>query len=188
MASAKNTKHELSMLESLRYAAHGINAPFACGGALVPKRPVSIHFPDKTQITVSRAKGTYEQEQLLQPLIARCRPAAFGKGRKTLYDRSIRDALQIKAENGAFSVLNFDPAKEGILERIRRELTPHVPNAPTAELYNLNIYATGGLSIAKSPNLQKTLDFPAGSQYSRRGNEWFNCLHLGVLLRLQSAS
>ena len=44
------------------------------------------------------------------------------------------------------------------------------------------------LFIAKSPNLQKTLDFPAGSQYSRRGNEWFNCLHLGVLLRLQSAS
>src|SRR5262245_4302066 len=144
MALAKNTKHELSMLESLRYAAHGINAPFACGGALVPKRPVSILFPDKTQITVSRAKGAYEQEQLLQPLIARCRPAAFGKGRNTLYDRSIRDALQIKAENVAISVLNFDPAKEGILERIRRELTPHVPNAPTAELYNLNIYATGG--------------------------------------------
>jgi hypothetical protein len=44
------------------------------------------------------------------------------------------------------------------------------------------------VSIAKSPNLQKTLDFPAGSQYSWRGNEWFNCLHLGVLLRLQSAS
>src|SRR5215510_4680704 len=40
------------------------------------------------------------------------------------------------------------------------------------------------LSIAKSPNLQKTLDFPAGSQYSRRDNEWFNCLHLGVLLHL----
>jgi hypothetical protein len=53
----------------------------------------------------------------------------------------------------------------------------------------LNFWATYcGLSIAKSPNLQKTLDFPAGSQYSRRGNEWFNCLHLGVLLRLQSAS
>lgn len=144
MTSAGNTKHELSMLESLRYAAHGINAPFACSGTLVPKRPVSIRFQDKTQITVSRVKGTYEQEQLLQPLIARCRPAGFGKGRKTLYDRSVRDALQIKAENGAFSVQNFDPAKEGILEQIRRELTPHVPNAPTAELYNLNIYASGG--------------------------------------------
>src|SRR5215510_12015790 len=44
------------------------------------------------------------------------------------------------------------------------------------------------LSIAKSLNLQKTLDFLAGSQHSRRGDEWFNFLHLGVLLRLQSAS
>ena len=44
MASAKNTKHELSMLESLRYSAHGINAPFACSGTLVPKRPVRIRF------------------------------------------------------------------------------------------------------------------------------------------------
>jgi hypothetical protein len=35
------------------------------------------------------------------------------------------------------------------------------------------------LSIAKSPNLQKTLDFPAGSQYIRRDDEWFNFLHLG---------
>ena len=99
---------------------------------------------DKTQITVSRAKGTYEQEQLLQPLIARCRPAPYGKGRKTLYDRSIRDALQLKAENGAFSVLNFNPAEAGILEQIRRELTPQVRDAPTAELYNLNIYESGG--------------------------------------------
>jgi len=144
MASAKNTKHEQLMLESLRYVAHGINAPFACGGTFVPKRPVTILFPDKTQITVSRAKAVYEQKQLLQPLIARCKPAPFGKGRKTLYDRSVRDALQIKAENGAFSVLNFDPTEAGILEQIRHELTPHVPVAPSAELYNLNIYEEGG--------------------------------------------
>ncbi len=144
MASGKNTRHEQLLLESLRYAAHSINAPFACSGTLIPKRPVTICFPDKTQITVSRAKGTYDQEQLLHPLIARCQPAPFGKGRKTLYNRSVRDALQIKAENGAFSILHFDPAEAGILEQIRRELTPQVPDAPTAELYNLNIYATGG--------------------------------------------
>src|SRR5262249_21532131 len=132
MASAKNTKHELSMLESLRYAAHGINAPFACGGALVPERPVSISFQDKTQITVSRAKGTYEQEQLLQSLIARCRPAAFGKGRKTLYDRSVRDALQIKAENGAFSVLNFDPTEAGRLLEKHPQINPDDPGARRA--------------------------------------------------------
>jgi hypothetical protein len=144
MASGKNTRHEQLLLESLRCAAHGINAPFACGGALVPKWPVTICFPDKTRIPVSRAQGAYEQEQLLQPLIARCKPAPFGNGRKTLYDRSVRDALQIKADKGAFSVLHFDPAEAGILEQIRRELTPQVPDPPIAKLYNLNIYATGG--------------------------------------------
>jgi hypothetical protein len=93
---------------------------------------------------VSRAKNSFEQEQLLRPLVARCKPAPFGKGRKTRYDRTVRDALQIKAEGGAFSVLHFDPAAAGILEQIRRELTPQVPDAPIAELYNLNVYAAGG--------------------------------------------
>jgi hypothetical protein len=110
----------------------------------VPEQPVAIGFPDKTQIPVSRAKNSFEQEQLLRPLVARCKPAPFGKGRKTRYDRTVRDALQIKAEGGAFSVLHFDPAAAGILEQIRRELTPQVPDAPTAELYNLNVYAAGG--------------------------------------------
>jgi len=144
MASSKNTSHERALLEGLRHAVHGLRAPFACGGTLVPEQPVAICFPDKTRIPVLRAKNTFEQEQLLRPLVARCKPAPFGKGRKTKYDRAVRDALQIKAEGGAFSVLHFDPAAAGILEQIRRELTPQVPDAPTAELYNLNIYAAGG--------------------------------------------
>jgi hypothetical protein len=61
MASEKITRHEQSLLESLCYAAHGISAPFACSGALVTKRPVTICFPDKTKIIVPRAKDTYEQ-------------------------------------------------------------------------------------------------------------------------------
>jgi hypothetical protein len=144
MASSKNTSHERALLEGLRHAVHGLRAPFACGGTLVPEQPVAIGFPDKTQIPVSRAKNSFEQEQLLRPLVARCKPAPFGKGRKTRYDRTVRDALQIKAEGGAFSVLHFDPAAAGILEQIRRELTPQVPDAPIAELYNLNVYAAGG--------------------------------------------
>jgi hypothetical protein len=144
MASSKNKSHERALLEGLRHAVHGLRAPFACGGTLVPEQPVAIGFPDKTQIPVSRAKNSFEQEQLLRPLVARCKPAPFGKGRKTRYDRTVRDALQIKAEGGAFSVLHFDPAAAGILEQIRRELTPQVPDAPIAELYNLNVYAAGG--------------------------------------------
>ena len=96
------------------------------------------------QIAVLRAKDTFEQERLLRPLVERCTAAAFGTGRKTRYDRTVRDALQIKAEGGAFSVLHFDPAAAGILEQIRRELVPHVSDALTAELYNLNVYARGG--------------------------------------------
>src|SRR3989442_7144328 len=132
------------MLEGLRHAVHGLRAPFTCGGTLVPEQAVTLCFPDNTQIAVLRAKDTFEQERLLRPLVERCAAAAFGMGRKTRYDRTVRDALQIKAEGGAFSVLHFDPAAEGILEQIRRELVPHVPDALTAELYNLNVYGTGG--------------------------------------------
>ncbi len=144
MTSSVKTRRERALLEDLRHAIHGLRAPFACGGTFVPEQPVTLCFSDKTQIPVLRAKETFEQERLLQPLVDRCRAAPFGMGRKTRYDRAVRDALQIKAEGGAFSVLNFDPAAAGILEQIRRELTPQVPDAPTAELYNLNVYATGG--------------------------------------------
>jgi hypothetical protein len=144
MASTSNTNHERALLEGLHHAVHGLRAPFTCGGTLVPEQPVTLCFRDKTQIPVLRARDTFEQERLLRPLVERCAVAAFGIGRKTRYDRTVRDALQIKAEGDAFSVLHFDPATAGILEQIRRELAPQVPDALTAELYNLNVYATGG--------------------------------------------
>jgi hypothetical protein len=97
MASEKITKHEQSLLESLRYAAHGIIAPFACSGSLVLKRPIAVCFPDKIEITVSRAKGSYEQVQLLNPLTARCRPPSFGKGRKNLPTLCMLSAVSASA-------------------------------------------------------------------------------------------
>lgn len=144
MTSTSKTNYERELLEGLRNAVHGVHSPFACGGTLVPEEPVTICFPDKTEIPVLRARDTFEQERLLQPLIKRCSAAAFGMGRKTRYDRKVRDALQIKAEGGAFSVLHFDPAAAGVLEQIRRELAPQLPGALTAELYNLNVYARDG--------------------------------------------
>ncbi|MDR3703223.1 MAG: hypothetical protein P4L56_26490 [Candidatus Sulfopaludibacter sp.] len=144
MATTSSTKYARELLEGLRHAVHGLRAPFTCGGTLVPAQVVTLCFPDNNQIAVHRAKNTFEQEQLLRPLVERCTAAAFGMGRKTRYDRTVRDALQIKAEGGAFSVPHFDPAAAGILEQIRRELVPHVPDALTAELYNLNVYGRGG--------------------------------------------
>jgi len=144
MASTSNTNHERALLEGLHHAVHGLSAPFACCGTLVPEQPVTLCFRDKTQISVLRARDTFEQERLLRPLADRCAVAAFGMGRKTRYDLTVRDALQIKTEGGAFSVLHFDPVAAGILEQIRRELVPQVPDSLTAELYNLNVYARGG--------------------------------------------
>jgi hypothetical protein len=144
MASTSRTKHERALLEGLQHAVHGLRAPFTCGGTLVPEQPVTLCFSDNTQIAVLRARDTFEQEQTLRPLVERCATAAFGMGRKTRYDRSVRDAFQIKAEGGAISVRHFDPAAAGILEQIRRELVPHVPDALTAELYNLNVYPREG--------------------------------------------
>jgi hypothetical protein len=144
LASTGSTKYERALLEGLRHAVHGVRAPFTCGGTLVPEQPVTLCFSDSTQIAVLRAKDAFEQQRLLRPLVERCTVAGFGMGRKTRYNRAVRDALQIKAEGGAFSVLHFDPAAAGILEQIHRELAPQVPDALTAELYNLNVYGTGG--------------------------------------------
>src|SRR5437870_11633074 len=89
-------------LEDLRFAVHGLRAPFACGGTLVPEQPVTVRFRDNTEVPLVRAREIFEQQQLLRPLLARCAAAPFGMGRKTLYDRHVRDALQIKADGGAF--------------------------------------------------------------------------------------
>ena len=144
MKAPRIRKHEAARLEDLRYAVHGLGAPFACGGTLVPDEPLTLCFKDTTQLPVLRASSPFEQEQLLRPLLARCTPAPFGKGRQTHYHRSVRHALQLKAEGGAFSVLHFDPEAAGLLEQIRHALVPQDPAPLTAELYNLNIYARDG--------------------------------------------
>lgn len=182
MASTSNANHQRALLEDLQHAVHGLHAPFTCGGTIAPEQPVTLCFPDKTQIPVLRAKDTFEQQRVLQPLVERCSVAAFGVGRKTRYDRNVRDAFQIKAEGGAFSVLHFDPAAAGILEQIRCALAPQVPGALTAELYNLNAYATGGhfashKDTPRGSNMLGTLVVCLPSQFS---NGAFVVKHRGV--------
>ena len=144
MSAPRVPKPSAALLDELRYAVHGLDAPFACGGTLVPDQPLTFGFPDQTQLPVLRAPRVFDQEQLLQPLVRRCTPASFGQGRRTRYDRGVRHALQLNAEGGAFSVQHFDPQTTGLLEQIRRTLVPQDPGPLTAELYSLNIYARDG--------------------------------------------
>src|SRR5262249_45749446 len=96
-------------LEALRLALHGVTSPFSCEGTFVPDKPVTLGFEDQTRLEVIRAKSAFHQKDELRPLLEHCKPAPFGEGKKTRYDRRVRDALQLKAENGGFTVENFDP-------------------------------------------------------------------------------
>lgn len=121
-----------------------MTAPFSCEGIYVPEKRVTIIFKDKTQFEVTRAKNVYEQKNELKPLLDRCKPAPFGDGKKTRYDRRVRDALQLKAEQKGFSIEGFDPESAGILKAIERQLIPNDPNPISADLYTLNVYSEGG--------------------------------------------
>ena len=131
-------------LENLRWAIHGVTAPFSCAGTFVPEEPLTLVFRDKSQFTVERAKTGYEQVKALQPLIDRCQPATFGDQRRTRFDRRVRDAMQLKAGGGGVSVEHFNPETAGILDSIRRRILPHDSPPITAELYALNVYTSGG--------------------------------------------
>ncbi|HEV3257365.1 MAG TPA: hypothetical protein VG013_10830 [Gemmataceae bacterium] len=133
-----------ALLEDLRLAIHGVIAPFACQGTFVPAKPITFVFKDQTRFEVTRAKSPFDQKNELQPLLDHCKPAPFGDGKRTRYDRKVRDALQLKSENGEFRVENFDPESAGILKKIQRELVPHDPNPISAELYTVNVYTDGG--------------------------------------------
>jgi len=134
----------VTTLENLRLALHGVSSPFSCEGTFVPDKPVTLVFKDRTRFEVNRAKSAFDQKTDLKPLLEHCKPAPFGDGKKTRYDRGIRDALQLKGENGGFSVENFDPESTGILKKVQRELVPHDPNPISAELYAVNVYTDGG--------------------------------------------
>lgn len=181
--STARKEHERERVEDLRLALHGVHAPFTCSGTFVPERPIAIAFPDGTQIPVLREKNSYEQEEALDPLVKRCSRAAFGAGRKTRYDSRVRDALQLKSAGGGFSVIHFDPAAAGILEKVRRELTPHAAAPPTAELYNLNIYAGGGHFVPHkdTPRGDDMLGTLVVCLPSRFSNGAFVVKHHGIL-------
>lgn len=138
------TKASQTALENLRLAIHGVTSPFFCEGTFVPDKPVTLVFKDQTRFEVTRASSPFNQTKDLTPLLNHCAPAPFGAGKKTRFDPRVRDAYQLKAENGGFRIENFDLESAGILKKIQRELVPHEPHAIQAELYTLNVYPQGG--------------------------------------------
>jgi hypothetical protein len=133
-----------STLEKLQLAIHGVTAPFSCAGTFDADKPITFVFKDRSRFEVVRAKNDFEQWDALKPLLDHCQQAPFGDGKRTRYDRRVRDALHLKAEGKGFAVEHFDPESAGILKQIQQELLPHDPNPISAELYSVNVYTSGG--------------------------------------------
>lgn len=62
-----------------------------------------------------------------------------------------REGRGLRAEGGAVTVLDFDPATNGILKKVQKALAPDDPNALTAELYGLHVYSSWLRSIRVLP-------------------------------------
>jgi hypothetical protein len=105
-----------------------------------PKIARHLVFRDGSRFVVNRATHFVAQEAELEPLLKRCRPASFGDGKKTRYDQTVRDALQLNAEGGDSTIEGFDPESAGILRKVQRQLLPQDTSPLTADLYSVNIY------------------------------------------------
>ena len=174
-----------TQLEELRKTIQGVNAPFSSSGTFVPEKPLTLVFADKFRFTVTRAQRKNEQVATLQPLIDRCKPAMFGDKRQTRLDRKVRDALQLKAEGGDFTVEHFDPESSGILESIRLQMLPNESGQITAELYAVNVYESGGhfaphKDTPRGQDMFGTLVVCLPSQFSRGE---FVLTHCGMVQR-----
>lgn len=87
-----------------------------------------------------RAELFDQQAADLLSLIKVIPPAAFGKGGETVYDASIRDALQLKAERYDLSIPQ--ETIDDILQKIM--IGMDLQTDIIAEPYSLNIYQKGG--------------------------------------------
>jgi hypothetical protein len=126
-------------LVTLRHHAHGVYSPFVCEGTFSPEGSLKLVFERGYDLVVTPCDA-----RVCDALAWRCKPAPFGQGSATRYDRNVRDALQLNAARGALAVRGFDPAASGVLEAVRAALCPDDPNPLTAELYSLNLYSGGG--------------------------------------------
>ncbi|MFO0607134.1 MAG: hypothetical protein U0324_28490 [Polyangiales bacterium] len=126
-------------LATLALRAYDLASPFACGGEMAPVGDAALCFAKGSRVALGA-----DDWRLGETLARRCEPAPFGQGGETKRNRKVRDALQLDARGGAFTVEGLDPAAGGVLDAVRKALCPHDPNPLSAELYGLNIYRRGG--------------------------------------------
>jgi hypothetical protein len=147
MRSRESTADETAAhLTRLARRIRDLEAVFSCGGTVTLDAPVTLRFADGRSIPVVRESGW--KRTIGKKLMARCEPAPFGVGTRTVHDRRVRDGGQLLAKDGAVQALGIDLEGAGILSEVRRALCPADSQHPTAELYALNVYGPRGHFVA----------------------------------------
>lgn len=150
--------------EGLRCVMKGISAPFTCGGSIEletgkvphvtllesnetiafdvpPTKPVPPEKKNAWRNPDSvRQERLEAQPQILASLTSKMPQAAFGKGKETVYDDSVRKALQLPASQ--FEIDIPEDKLDEILADIKAKL--RIKTDLVAERYSINAYEKGG--------------------------------------------
>lgn len=167
--SKSQTKKDI--VERLAAIVRGVTAPFACGGSedIGNKEVVIQRIASGTKVTVRppakpakppnaswnwswQGTACQMQVEMLKPLTETMPQAAFGQGNKTKIDTSVRDALQLQAQD--FDVDIPQDVMDKILSTVRAGLS--IETDIVAERYSLNVYRENGKFL-------KHKDTPRGS-------------------------
>jgi len=151
----------MTMTSEERFSQHmqkvlkGISAPISTGGRIALETEPTITLKGcQSSFTMSLAKNENgdpwgegranakldRQAEMLKGLIEKMPKAAFGQGSETKYDPSVRDALQMKAEDFEVNIPN--EKLEDIKAKIKSGL--QLETDIFLEPYSLNMYEKGG--------------------------------------------
>lgn len=168
-----NENEEFSYKELILKALDTVDTipgAFACGGIL-PKTKLQLSVESVGNIKLPLSD---EQADVLK---TKCMAAPFGRGNKTLVNKSVRDAWQIDAEDVTINVEFDEMIKDKMSEIIphlmgelfTEDIQQSVMESHRLELYKLVLYKKGGHFVAhrdteKSPGMFATLviQLPAG--------------------------
>lgn len=161
--AAHTSKTNIDVAEQLAEIIRGVVAPFACGGSVDIKQigdcdRVTIRVCSSgTRTVVSspdtpvkpegvsyswdwQAEACKAQVEQLSSLTKDMPQAAFGHGRETKLDRSVRDALQLQAD--AFEIDFPQLVLDQIISDVLNKL--NIETGIVAERYSLNVYRENG--------------------------------------------
>lgn len=101
----------------LSAAVDGIQSRYCVQGSYRPSQDIEIRVNGQThKLPMSMDQAS----KSLAPMVAAARDSAFGKGKKTVMDKTVRVAKELLPEE--FSI-NFDPAP--LLEKVGASAAPH---------------------------------------------------------------